>query len=329
MNGKRLAGVIFHCGWALVFLAACGESPAAPTSTGNLPDPSSTSSASLPAAQATASPTDAPSGGATEIPAATPRPSPAPDEWKSYPAASSFAGRAQSIFQSGAILGRDPHLFSKIGDCQNITTFFLASFDIPGHYRLGPYEDLQATIDWFKGSFGRESLSVKGGLNVAAALNPLRTDPDSCESSESPLACEIRLNNPSLVLISFEEAWDGDVLKYETYMRRVIEYTIDQGVVPVVATKADNIEGGDRINALIAQLAWEYDIPLWNFWGAVQPIRYHGLSKDGFHLTQATGDKNYFFDLPSAKWSGWMMRNLTALQVLDGARRELISPNLP
>jgi len=93
-----------------------------------------------------------------------------------------------------------------------------------------------------------------------------------------------------------------------------------------VATKADNLEGGNRINALIARLAWEYDIPLWNFWSAVQPLRYHGLSKDGFHLTQADGFKNYFFDLPPAKWRGWMARNLSALQSLDAARKDLIAP---
>ena len=79
-------------------------------------------------------------------------------------------------------------------------------------------------------------------------------------------------HNPSVALISFEEAWDGNVEKYETYLRQVIEYAIEQGVVPVVATKADNLEGGNRINALIARLAWEYDIPLWNFWAAVQPL---------------------------------------------------------
>jgi hypothetical protein len=325
MPARRLTGVFIGCGCLLGILAACGGNPAAPSPTRDsaLPPPATST------AQATASPTVSPSGGATAVPSATPRPSPAPDEWKSYPTAPSFGTRAAAIFQRGLSLGRDPRVFSKVGDCQNINTFFLAGYEDPEKYRLGPYAELQATIDWFKGSFGRQSLSVKGGLNVAAALNPLRADPDSCGSAESPLACELRINQPSLAIISFEEAWDGDVQKYETYLRQVIEYAVDQGVVPIVATKADNLEGGDRINALIARLAWEYDIPLWNFWGAVQPIRYHGLSKDGFHLTQAPNDKNYFFDLPDSKWSGWMARNLSALQVLDGARREIIVPNLP
>jgi hypothetical protein len=260
----------------------------------------------------------------TATASATPRPSPAPDEWKSYPVVPAFDGHAAEIFRAGISLGRDFHAFSKIGDCQNITTYFLADFEDPAKYRLGPYGYLQATIDWFKDSFGRKSLAVKGGLNVAAVTNPLMANREACLPNESPLACELRVHNPGMAVISFEEAWDGNVEKYETYMRRVIEYVISQGIVPIVATKADNLEGGDRINALIARLAWEYDIPLWNFWAAAQPLRSHGLYKDGFHLTQAADYHNFFFDMPPAKWSGWMARNLSALQVLDAARRELI-----
>ncbi len=278
------------------------------------------------AADFSATPTVALTVRTTDAPTATPRPSPAPDAWKTFPVIPSFTGRAAEIFRLGISQRRDFNAFSKIGDCQNITTYFLADFEDPAKYRLGPYEDLQAAIDWFKGSFSRKSLAVKGGLNVAAVVNPLMANREFCLSEESPLACELRIKNPSLAIISFEEAWDGNVEKYETYLRQVIEYTIRQGIVPIVATKADNLEGGDRINALIARLAWEYDIPLWNFWAAVQPLRSRGLTEDGFHLTQTADFHNFFFDMPSSQWSGWMARNLTALQVLDGARQELILP---
>ncbi|OGO07847.1 MAG: hypothetical protein A3K46_03520 [Chloroflexi bacterium RBG_13_60_9] len=272
------------------------------------------------------SPTPTAGAGPAGNPSSTPRPSPAAEEWMTLPVVPDFDGAAAEIFRRGISMRRDFHAFSKIGDCQNITTYFLADFDQHGKYRLGEYADLQETIDWFQGFFGRKSLAVKGGLNVASVMNPLLADPATCLSGESPLACELRVNNPSLALISFEEAWDGDVEKYETYLRKVIEYAIEQGVVPVVATKADNLEGGNRINELIARLAWEYEIPLWNFWRAVQPLPYHGLAKDGFHLTQAREFHNYYFDLPPNKWSGWMGRNLSALQALDAAREELIAP---
>jgi hypothetical protein len=233
---------------------------------------------------------------------------------------------ARSIYQRGIELGNDPHAFSKIGDCQSISTYFLRYFDMPGLYNLGDYTSLQQTIDWYAGSFSRDSLSVKGGFNAAAILTPLRADPKQCKSDENPIACEFRLHNPSIAIISLEEWWAGHPENYAAYMRQIIEYSIEQGVLPIVATKADNLEGNNLINQAIAKLAQEYDIPLWNFWAAVQPLPNHGLINvdssgevDMFHLTHSEG--YYFYNDPHATQSGWSVRNLTALQVLDAVRR--------
>lgn len=254
------------------------------------------------------------------IPTTIPRKILAPGEWQTLPIIPSVSETARQIYLVGLAMGRDPHAFSKIGDCQNINTFFLSSFENQRLYELGEYANLQETIDWYAGSFGYNSSAVKGGMNVAAVLSPLRSDPNTCNKGESPLACELRLHNASVALISMEEAWSGDVEKYGHYMRQVIEYTINQGVVPVLATKADNLEGEHRINAIIADLAFEYDIPLWNFWAAVQPLPAQGLLEDGFHLTQGS---TYTYTVPLEKMSGWSMRNLTALQTLDAIRQQL------
>ena len=102
-------------------------------------------------------------------------------------------------------------------------------------------------------------------------------------------------------------------------MRHVIERILETGAVPIIATKADNLEGDHAINATVAQVAYEYDIPLWNYWAAIQPLPNHGLSSDGFHLTFARN----FFDDPVRMNSAWPWRNLTALQTLDVIRRGL------
>ena len=103
-----------------------------------------------------------------------------PDAWKTLPVIPSVSDAARDIYTRGLAMGNDPHSFSKIGDCQSITTYFLAYFDLPGYYQLGDYLDLQETIDWFKGSFKRESLEVKGGFNAAAILSPLRANRKVC-----------------------------------------------------------------------------------------------------------------------------------------------------
>ena len=52
---------------------------------------------------------------------------------------------------------------------------------------------------------------------------------------------------------------------------------LDAGVVPILATKADNRELDDRINRDMSLLAAEYDLPLWNFWASLSDLPNRGL----------------------------------------------------
>lgn len=236
-----------------------------------------------------------------------------PEDWQTLPVIPEVSDTAREIYRRGVETGNDPNAFSKVGDCQNVSSFFLAVYDTPEEYALGPYEALQPAIEHFAGSWSRQNITVDNGFNVASVLSPLWADPDWCESDETPLECEYRLHRPSIVLISMETWWAGRAAEeYETYMERIVEFWIDNGVVPVLATKADNFEGDHGINAAIARVAQKYDVPLWNFWLAVQPLPGHGLTTDSFHLTFARN----FFDDPDRLTRGWPVRNLTALQAI-------------
>ena len=254
----------------------------------------------------------------------TPSPSQLPENWRDYPVIPNVSPTAIEIYLNGIAMGNDPHKFSKIGDCQNITTYFLAVFETPDLYSLGEeYGYLQEVIDWYFGSYSRESIAVRGGLNVARVLSPFHANADLCEPNEHSLACEVRLNNPSIALVSLEENWSSRTAEeYEEHLRNIIEYLIGEGVLPILATKADNLEGDHSINATIVKLAAEYEIPLWNFWLSVQPLPNHGLRKEGFHLTLA----GPYFDSEWHMRAGWVWRNLTALQVLDAIWRAVNQP---
>jgi hypothetical protein len=97
-------------------------------------------------------------------------------------------------------------------------------------------------------------------------------------------------------------------------MRHLLDEVIAYGALPVIATKADNLEGDHVINQAIAQLAYEYDIPMWNFWAAADPLPEHGLHEDGFHLTLGLGN---YFDDPENTAGAWTIRNLTALETIN------------
>ena len=309
---------------SLTLFAACSSQQAAPI---DLPVPATEVQAeSLPTAVLVAStevrdsPTTQPvSPGTTS----TPKPPLEKDAWMHTAAVPTGISDAMlEVYERGLALGNDPKRFSVIGDCQNVSSYFLSAFDQPEEFSLGvQYAYLQPTIDHYQGSFSRTSLAVKGGFNVAAILSPLRADPKSCNKNESPLDCELRTWRPSVVFVSMETWWsEKPAQEYDKYMRRVIERILETGAVPIIATKADNLEGDHGINTTIAQIAYDYEIPLWNFWAAVQPLPNHGLSGDNFHLTFARN----FFDDPVRMKSAWPWRNLTALQTLDVVRKGLM-----
>jgi hypothetical protein len=306
----------------MVLLSACstGQVPAAPIAA-STPIPSQPTIAPI----TTATDTDLPaSPTATLVPVGTPQQKePLPeDAWMKMPVVpSGISNRARLIYEYGLSQGNDPTHFSIIGDCQNVSSYFMSVFDKPGEYSLGTeYSYLEPTIDYYHGSFSRKSLAVKGGFNAAAVLSPFRADPKSCNPNESPLDCELRTWRPSIVFVSMETWWsEKPAAEYDKYMRKVLDRIIETGALPIIATKADNLEGDNAINATIAQLAYDYEIPLWNFWAAVQPLPHHGLSPDGFHLTFARN----FFDDPKRMKTAWPWRNLTALQTLDAAHKAL------
>lgn len=279
----------------------------------------------VPATQtASPAPAEVETTSAAPSPVATPeRKDPLPeDAWKDMPVVpAGVSNRARAIYEYGLSQGNDPTHFSIIGDCQNVSSYFLSVFDNSDEYSLGDkYSYLQPTIDYYQGSFSRQSLAVKGGFNAAAVISPLRADPKFCNPGESPLDCELRTWRPSIVIVSMETWWsDKPADEYDKYMRRVLDRIIETGALPIIATKADNLEGDYAINRTIAQIAHDYEIPLWNFWAAVQPLPQHGLTGDGFHLTFA---RNFFDDSFRMK-SAWPWRNLTALQTLDAVRKAL------
>jgi hypothetical protein len=246
------------------------------------------------------------------------------DDWRLLPVVPPITEAMRAVYQRGLELGNNPRAFSKVGDCQNVASFFLHVYDTPDEFRLGPFESLRPTIDHFAGSWGRHSAAVDNGYNVASVLSPLWANPKLCEAGETPLACEYRLHQPSIAIISMETWWaQRPVEIYEDYLGQIVAFWIERGVVPVVATKADNLEGSHQINAAVARVAARYEVPLWNFWLAVQPLPNHGLTEDGFHLTFARS----FFDDPARLRSGWPIRNLTALQVIDAVWRGVNEEN--
>lgn len=229
-----------------------------------------------------------------------------PYQWRYWPVIPEISSFARELYLTGIAMENDPSTFSKIGDCQSEPAVFFGIYDDPNLVFTGSNINFQTTLDQFSGSFSRDSVAVVNGMTVASVFSPLWAQNSNCEGNESPLACEIRLHNPSIAIISLGTNWPaGALADFEINLRRIVEFNISEGVLPVLATKADFADEDNLINLAMATVAYEYDIPLWNFWLTVQHLPNHGIDPE------QKGGSIYL--IPDA----WDIKSYTGLQILD------------
>jgi len=327
---------------ALLLLTACGPAglsraqsvaAIANPAPGSLASPTASPSPT-PVATARVFPTQTPTATATPTPTATPaatatpRPSPTPtrdpatlvngvpvEHFVVMPPAT--VENVRRIFARGQELGRNPRAFSKLGDSISLTSHYLARFD-QKRYDLGLYSALQPTIDYYDNSFERFGLAVRIGLHAWIAFRPGLADPAMCRPEEHMVECELRLNNPSVLVIRLgtNDIAPGDA--FERAMRHAIELSMAEGVIPLLVTKSDRFEGDNRHNETLRALAAEYAVPLWDFDLVAGTLPDRGLGGDAVHLTMYASDD---FSDPAALSFGYPLSDLTGLFALDAIRR--------
>jgi hypothetical protein len=241
----------------------------------------------------------------------------------------------RNIYLRGQQLGNNADVFSKVGDSITSTRLFLNSIGLGG-LQLYDYQYLRPVVDYFSQtplrdhfSFANSSVAARGGWRSGDVLDPSKNVPGICQPGESPLACEYRINRPAIALIMFGTNDMGSVQAsvYRANMERIVQISLEQGVIPVLSTIPDMpgtyLESRVfEFNQIIADITVQYDIPLWNFWLALQDLPNRGLGGDNVHPSyDYTTNETAIFS-PDGLRYGFNMRNLTALMVLDAIWRE-------
>ena len=218
----------------------------------------------------------------------------------------------REIARRGRELGRNPRAFSKLGDSGVLVESNLTRFD-NGPLMLGLYDFLQPTIDQFSESWKRYGGGARVSLTTIGTFDPMWANTNYCPPGQHLLECEINLHNPAVMLIRLGTN-DGDAELYSKYMSQIVEYCIENGVIPILGTKADRFEGDNSINEATRRLAADYRVPLWDFDRLAETLPNRGLKDDQAHLTVSI--VNDFTD-PETFTRGYPMSDLSALVVLD------------
>jgi hypothetical protein len=111
-------------------------------------------------------------------------------------------------------------------------------------------------------------------------------------------------------------------------MERIVTISTEMGVVPILSTIPPRIGYDEQVssfNQLIRQLSQEYQIPLWDYGLAMQVYMPGSLTFDGVHpsLPPRGADDAANFQPENLPY-GYVLRNLSALHVLDALWHEII-----
>ncbi len=105
-------------------------------------------------------------------------------------------------------------------------------------------------------------------------------------------------------------------------MRRVIEHSLEEGVIPIIMTKADRFEGEDnRNNLTMRELAGEYRVPLLDYDLIAATLPDRGLKEDGVHMN---GPLQHDYNLEETLQKGHTVHNLVVLFMLEEILNEVI-----
>ncbi|PJF35419.1 MAG: hypothetical protein CUN49_10645 [Candidatus Thermofonsia Clade 1 bacterium] len=242
---------------------------------------------------------------------------------------SGVSATARQIFLRGQALGNRAHVFTRVGDSITASPYFLTPLS-SGNYDLGAYQnELWDTLRFFS-SFGDASLAAGNGWGADRILQNGFNAPEVC-GDEPPLVCEYRIRKPAvaLIMIGTNDSGGVDPAVYERNLSRIVEISIEMGVIPVLSTippKLNDAWNGERAlqwNRIIKNVAQRYDVPLMDYWLALQNAPNYGLSEDGIHPS-APPDGNTARFTPEGLRYGYTIRNLVALQALDALRRYVL-----
>jgi hypothetical protein len=243
---------------------------------------------------------------------------------------------AWQTFVDGQALGNRRDVFSRIGDSMTVADVMYRPFGM-GVFELGSFAYLRPTIDFFTrtiardhNSFANTSLAANNGWTTTTVLSASAANPQNCLPGEAPLVCEYRVVRPAVALIMFGTN-DATLLTPEEYagnLRTILDLTTAAGVIPVLSTIPPRRGYEPQtafFNELIVQAAAERGVSLWDYGSVMRTLENDGLSADGVHPSQHPGGFGYAanFTGDSLKY-GYVMRNLTALQVLHTLRQQIL-----
>ncbi len=233
-------------------------------------------------------------------------------------------------------------MFMKVGDSNSSFLSYLAPFgalhydpETAAFYGY-PQGAFSGIVNYFRAlpidpdgnnSFNHVSAATYFGWDTTDLLTPgerefapwLNVNP-----ADSPLQAEIDQTKPAfaLIMIGTTEIKYQNPDQYRINLTTIAQTLLSQGIIPVLSTipaieYPDPAPPGEvsQFNQIIADVAADLVIPLWNLWVGLAPLPSSGVGSDQVHLSVSPNGANQTG--PADVVFGMNYRNLTALATLN------------
>ena len=238
----------------------------------------------------------------------------------------------RAVYLRGLAAGNRAAVFVKVGDSITQSSSFLWDFGPTSglsRWSFGAYSAFAPTHAYFNAtlvderhsSFDRESLAADSGWTSTRALT----------ADAMLLRQELNTLRPSVALIMLGSG-DVDVNEVSVFranLTRVVQIVLGANVIPVLSTIPR------RTNSATTRMMWPFfveairevaaaqQVPLQDYWTAMEPLPNNGLSEDGEHpsiyrLPNGHAESTDF--TPAGLAYGYNVRNLQTLATLAHVR---------
>ncbi len=237
----------------------------------------------------------------------------------------------RAVATRGRELGRNADVFLKFGDSNTADPNYLVPLGSPGFDAAT--SGLTAIAPQAVDTLLAYQTPVGGGPNSFARVGPTSVPGGTILSLRPFLDGELAATNPAvaLVMMGTNDFVIGDSSGFRGAYTDLIRRLADAGVVPVLSTIPDSYFNGGmnrpkvrEFNQVIADVADQFRLPVWNLWRALSTLPDEGIKWDGVHLTTSPNGGGRFgpLDLQFAQ----NLRALQAVQILDWVRDNALSP---